>query len=158
MSKIDKKTLIIRAVALLIVIMIAAAMFVIGRGHTIYFDNKSFEAGGETIETPYSIEVYVKGEKVAKLKAGERGKADIMGQSLAMQLVVTQEKGGASTKMNVKLPIPYNMDGVIINIPVMLAGKTPADYMTEFIPAPPSDDDEDVSVTEDAGELMEFEQ
>jgi hypothetical protein len=37
-------------------------------------------------------------------------------------------------------------------------GKTPADYMTEFIPAPPSDDDEDVSVTEDAGELMEFEQ
>jgi hypothetical protein len=38
--------------------------------------------------------VLVKGEKVAKLKAGERGMADTMGQTFDMQLLVTKEKDG----------------------------------------------------------------
>ena len=42
------KKLIVRLVALLIVIAVAALMFVIGRGHTIYIDNKTLEYEGET--------------------------------------------------------------------------------------------------------------
>ncbi len=60
---------IVRGITLLAVIAIAVLMFIIGRGHTIYFDNKAPEAGGEGIE------------------------------------------------------VPYNMDGVILNLPAMLAGR-----------------------------------
>ena len=156
-KKRDKKTWIVRGITLLVVIVIAAAMFIIGRGHTIYFDNKSLEAGGETIETPYSIEVYVKGEKVAKLKSGERGMADTMGQTFDMQLLVTKEKGGNASRINVSLPIPYNMDGVILNLPAMLAGKGPEVYMTEFVPTPSSEELEDEEVVTDETEgLMDF--
>ena len=157
MNKTDKKIWIYRGLALIVVIGIAAAMFVIGRGHTIYFDNKSAEVGGTTIDAPYSIEVYVKGEKAAKLKSGERGMADAMGQTFDMQLVVTKEKGGTSSRVNVSLPIPYNMDGVILNLPVMLAGKGPEDYLTEFIPTPSAEEEADEEVvTDETGDLMDF--
>ena len=157
MNKKDKKIWIYRGLALIVVIGIAAAMFVIGRGHTIYFDNKSAEIGGTTIDAPYSIEVYVKGEKAAKLKSGERGMADTMGQTFDMQLVVTKEKGGTSSRVNVSLPIPYNMDGVILNLPVMLAGKGPEDYLTEFIPTPSAEEEADEEVvTDETGDLMDF--
>ena len=39
----NKKGLVIRLTALAVVIAIAATMMVIGRGHTIYFDNKTIE-------------------------------------------------------------------------------------------------------------------
>lgn len=157
MNKTDKKIWIYRSLALLVVIAIAAAMFVIGRGHTVYFDNKSAEVGGTTIEAPYSIEVYVKGEKAAKLKSRERGMADTIGQTFDMQLVVTKEKGGTSSRVNVSLPIPYNMDGVILNLPVMLAGKGPEDYLTEFVPTPSAEEEADEEVvTDETGDLMDF--
>lgn len=152
----DKKIWIYRGLALLVVIAIAALMFIIGRGHTVYFDNKTVEVGGQTIEAPYSIEVYVKGEKAAKLKSGERGMVDTMGQSFDMQLVVTKEKGGTSSRINVSLPIPYNMDGVILNLPVMLAGKGPEDYLSEFIPTPSTEIEDEEVITDETEELMDF--
>ncbi len=157
MNNKNKMLWVYRGIALLVILAIAVTMFIIGRGHTIYFDNKSAEVGGVTIETPYSIEVYVKGEKAAKLKAGERGMAETMGQTFDMQLVVTKEKGGTSSRINVSLPIPYNMDGVILNLPVMLAGKGPEDYMSEFIPTPSAEEQADEEViTDETGDLMDF--
>ena len=41
MSK--KKTLLIRILAVLVLVVIAAVMMVIGRGHTVYFDNVAGE-------------------------------------------------------------------------------------------------------------------
>ncbi|WP_026506385.1 DUF6672 family protein [Butyrivibrio sp. MC2013] len=156
-KKRDKATWIVRGVTLLIVIAIAVLMFIIGRGHTIYFDNKPFESAGDKIEAPYKVEVLVGGEKVARLKEGERGMVETMGQSFDMQLVITKEKNGKSSKVKVSLPIPYNMDGVVINLPAMLAGKGPEDYMTEFVPTPSSAELEDEEVVTDETEgLMDF--
>ena len=80
--------------ALAIVLAVAAAMFVIGRGHTIYFDNKTCEYNGQSVEAFYKVNVTVGGEKVAKLSARDRGMADIMGQSVTMTLEITDQKGG----------------------------------------------------------------
>ena len=61
------RKIIFRILALAILIGIAAAMFVIGRGHTIYFDNKTLEAEDGTVYKPYyKIDVLVNGEKVGK--------------------------------------------------------------------------------------------
>ena len=67
----SKRKLLVRLIAFLAVIGIAAWMFVIGRGHTIYFDNKPLEADGQTYESPYQIQVLVDGESIGKLKEGE---------------------------------------------------------------------------------------
>ena len=105
-----------RTGALLIVLLIAAAMFIIGRGHTVYFDNKTAEYNGQTYEAFHKVVVTVDGEQVAKLGKRERGMADTMGQKFQMTLEITDEKGAQPHSHKVSMPIPYGMDGVIINI------------------------------------------
>ena len=63
-----QRTLFFRLGAIAILLAIAAVMMVIGRGHTVYFDNKKLEANGETYDTPYKVCVYVGDERVAKLE------------------------------------------------------------------------------------------
>ena len=67
-----KRTLFFRIGAIVILLAIAAVMMVIGRGHTVYFDNKKLEYNGETYDTPYKVCVYVNDERVAQLYDKER--------------------------------------------------------------------------------------
>ncbi len=156
-KKIDKKRLVVRLVAILAIIALAVVMFIIGRGHTVYFDNKEIEYNGKTYGTKYSIEVLVNGEKVAKLKDGDRGMANTMGQNFSMELLVKEEKEGNAQKMKVGLPLPYNMDGIIINLPALMAGLPSDAYMSEFIPVPSDEELQDEEVVTDEMEgLMNF--
>ena len=87
-----KRTLFFRIGAIVILLAIAAVMMVIGRGHTVYFDNKKLEYNGETYDTPYKVCVYVNDERVAKLYDKERGMATWIGQNFEMTLEITQDK------------------------------------------------------------------
>ena len=110
-----KRTLFFRLGAIAILLAIAAVMMVIGRGHTVYFDNKKLEVNGETYDTPYKVCVYVGDERVAKLYDKERGMATWIGQNFEMTLEITQEKGGDETTETYQIKLPYNMDGIVIN-------------------------------------------
>ena len=73
-----------------------------------------------------------------------------IGQNFGMALGVTQEKGGEEQIIEVSQPLPYNMDGVIINLPALLGGAPEDVYMEEFVPAPvEEDEDEEVVVTDE---------
>ena len=132
----NAKLLGFRIAFVVVLLAIAAVMLVIGRGHTVYFDNKTLEYNGQTYETPYKVVVYIKGEQVAKLYNRERGMTTNIGQNFGMALGITQEKGGDEQIMEVSLKLPYNMDGVIINLPGYLAGLPEEAYLSEFIAVP----------------------
>ena len=155
----QNRKLLFRLIAAAALIALAALMFIIGRGHTIYFDNKGGEYGGTAYEAPYKIDVIVGGEKVAKLYDGERGMTDAMGQSLKMRLEITGEKGGSKTAANVSLNLPYNMDGIVINIPAMMKGLPQDAYLSEFIAAPSADEsDNEEVITDEFGAFSEDEE
>ena len=146
----NKKTLLIRIGAILVLVAIAAVMFVIGRGHTVYIDNKTLEVGEESYSYVNKVVVRVNGEQIAKLSKRERGMATCIGQGFDMELTVTREKGGDEEIIPVHLDLPYNMDGIIFNVPGYLAGL-PADvYMTEFVQAvdPAGEEDEEIVTDE----------
>ena len=144
------RKLIAKLVALAAVIGLAIAMFIIGRGHTIYFDNKTLEAGGQTYKAPYQIQVFVNDESVAKLKEGDRGMVQVMGQDFKMILHITPEKDAKKVGSAVTLKLPYSMDGIILNLPALLGGAGEEVYQSEFIPAAPVEsDDEDVVITDE---------
>ena len=82
----NKRRLLFRLGAVAILIAIAACMMVIGRGHTVYIDNKTLEYNGETYKTPYRVNVYVGEERIAKLSARERGMTTNIGQNFKMTL------------------------------------------------------------------------
>ena len=130
------KTILIRVAFVLLLIAIAAVMMVVGRGHTLYFDNKKVEYNGQTYEPYYRTVVYIKGEAVAKLKAKERGMTTNIGQDFGMAVGITREKGGEEEIVEVSMKLPYNMDGININLPAYLAGLPEEAYLSEFIIVP----------------------
>ncbi|MBQ7534233.1 MAG: hypothetical protein IJT43_01285 [Stomatobaculum sp.] len=149
----SRRQLLFRAGAILIVLFIAAAMFVIGRGHTVYFDNKTIEVNGQSYEAFHKVEVFVKGEKVAKLSKKDRGMAETMGQKFEMTLEVTEEKGKDPDTYGVSLNLPYDMDGILINLPALLGGLTEADFLSELEIAVPEETEESQEGGE--GDMME---
>ena len=149
----SKRRLLFRLIAVVIILVIAAVMMVIGRGHTIYFDNKTLEANGETYEAPYQIQVFVNDESVGKLKEGDRGMVTTMGQDFSMILHITPEKDAKKVGSAVSLKIPYNMDGIVLNLPALLGGASEEVYQSEFIPTPVEEDDEEVNISSDEFEL-----
>ena len=149
----NKKKWIARIGTAAVLLIIAAVMLVIGRGHTVYFDNKTIEVNGQTYEAFHKVEVFVKGEKVAKLGKRDRGMVETMGQKFEMTLEVTEEKGKDPDTYGVTLNLPYNMDGILINIPAMLNGLTEADFLSELEIALPEETEE--SQEGEEGDLME---
>ena len=127
-----KRTILFRVGAVLLLLIIAGFMMLIGRGHTVYIDNKSFDYNGQTYTTPYKVVVFVDGEQVAKLRDKERGMATCIGQKFNMTLEITQEKGGTEETVNVTLDLPYHMDGIAVNLPAYLAGLPEEAYLSEF--------------------------
>jgi hypothetical protein len=95
------------------------------------------------------VEVFVGDESVAKLKAGDRGMVTTMGQKFRMVLHITPKEGEKKYGSAVSLKVPYNMDGIILNIPAILGGASEDVYMSEFIPAPVTETEEEVVVTDE---------
>ena len=153
----SKKVLLFRLLFVLILVAVAAVMLVIGRGHTVYFDNVELDYQGTTYETPYKLVIYTGGEEVAKLYDGERGMATCIGQSLDLTLEITQEKGGEEELVSVTLPLPYNMDGVVINLSAYLQDLPEEAYLSEFVPVvTETGDEEDVVIPGDDMMMGDF--
>ncbi len=147
----SKRKWLFRGCALLIVLLVAAWMFVVGRGHTVYIDNKTLEYNGETYGALQRVEVYVGGERLSKLGKRERTMSTVIGQSFETRLVNTVEKGDEPTETVVRLTLPYGWDGIVVNVPGYLAGLPQEAWMTEFVsaPEPVTEEDEPVATEDD---------
>lgn len=148
--KTTKRSWIIRIAFVLVLVLVAMLMLRIGRGHTVYFDNRALDKDGQSVAAPYKITVYVNGEQISKLYDKERCMVTNIGDSLELTVEVMQQKGGSETTETYKLTLPHSIDSVIINLPAYMAGLPEEAYLEEFIPAPSADlDDEEVPNTED---------
>ena len=133
--KSKRRTLFI-ALTVLALAAVAACMMVIGRGHEIYLDNKTLEGyEGQDYKAFDRVVVTVKGEEVAKLGKRERGSAIWIGQSFKMTLEITEKKGEEPVVKEISLKLPYDMDGIVVNLPALLAGLPEEAWLSEFVPA-----------------------
>lgn len=128
-----KRSLIVKICTVVVILGIAACMFVIGRGHTVYFDAKSIEYNGETLKPGYRTAIFVNDERVARLEDGDRGMATCIGQNFKFRVEVTPEKGAEAVPYEFSLKLPYNMDGIVLNMPAMIAGAPESVYLSEFV-------------------------
>lgn len=151
------RRLMFRVFAVVILVAIAAVMMLVGRGHTVYLDNKTLEYDGETYSTPYKVVVTVKDQQVAKLYNRERGSATNIGQTFTMTLAITQEKGGDEVVSTHTLKLPYNLDGIVVNLPGYLAGLPEEAWMSEFVPIAVEADTSEEENLPDDDEFESFE-
>ncbi|MBQ8111010.1 MAG: hypothetical protein IJ124_12700 [Clostridia bacterium] len=139
------RRLLFRVGTVALLLAVAACMMFIGRGHTLYFDNKKLEYEGTTYDAVRRINVFVNGEQVAKLSAKERGMASFTGGGLSFSIEVQREKGGDTESYDFTVNVPYGQDGTIVNLIGMIEGLPEAAWTSEFIPAPePVEEDEDI--------------
>ena len=149
----NKRRLLFRVAAIVIILAVAAVMFVIGRGHTLYFDNKETAYNGQTVEPFYKVVVTVGDQKPAKLSKGDRGMGEVMGQKLSMTVEITDEEGASPHAHKVNMSIPYNMDGITINIPALMAGLPEDAYLSEFVIEVPDTGATDEEIVTDEFEM-----
>ena len=148
----NKRRLLFIAGSLLAVVAICVLCFIIGRGHTIYFDNKSIE---NTDHSSYSaIDLIYKGEKVTTLAARERSSVSFTGQSVTVTLGAKKTKSSQVEEKTVTFKVPYSMDGIVINLPAYLDGADESVYMSEFVSMAIVDEnttDEDAPIIDEFG-------
>lgn len=147
---------VIRIAVIAVFIAIGALMMVIGRGHTVYFDNKSVEYEGVEYDAFHKVDVSVKGERVARLYEKERGSTTTIGQKFKMDLVVTADAESGEAGYSISLTLPYSIDGVIINLPALLSGLPEEAWLSEFIPAPSAEDEDVEEINTDEFSVEDF--
>lgn len=153
----NKRKWLFRAGTILVILAIAACMFLVGRGHTVYVDNKTLEYNGETYNALYRVEVWVGGERLSKLAKRERTSSTVIGQSFEMKLVNTENKGDEPKEIEVKLSLPYGWDGAVVNVPGYLAGLPQEAWMTQFVSEPePVTEEDETTPTEDDIPMGDF--
>ena len=143
------RKILFRACTVVLLIVLAAVMLYIGRGHKVYFDNKKLEYNGETYDTVRRINVSVNGEQVARLSKKERGMATNMGQNFSFDIEVIREKDATPENYSYTLKLPFGTDGIIVNLPGIMAGLPQEAWMSEFIPAPEPVSEEDEELPSD---------
>ncbi len=140
----SKRRILFSLLMVLILAAVSACMLVIGRGHTLYFDNKTLEGyEGQDYKAYERVVVTVKGKEVAKLNKRERDMTTWIGQNFKMTLAVTEKKGDEPVVQEISLKLPYSVDGIVINLPALLAGLPEEAWFSEFVPAAAEKDPED---------------
>jgi hypothetical protein len=65
-----------------------------------------------------------------------------------MTLEITDEKGSEPHSHKVSMTLPYGMDGIIINLPELMAGLPAEAYLSEFVIVPVEETEEETEVDE----------
>ena len=150
MNKKVRKLLFVSGLAI-IIIAICVFCFIVGRGHSVYLDNKTLE--GTPYESYNEIEVIYKGESVTKLAKAERFGVTMMGQKLNIQFNAKKKRNSMKETYNLEIEVPYNLDGIVINVPAYIEGADQSVFMSEFVPISSlgAETDEEVPVTDEFG-------
>ena len=117
------KTFYIRLIAILIIILVAIWMYVIGKQHNIYIDNKDYGS----YKAFSWVDVTVDKQEPLGLAKRDRDVFTVVNQTHKFKVEANGE-----TK-EVKLRIPLEMKNVIINLPAFMAALDQAEWMSEFI-------------------------
>ena len=152
----SKKKWIARIGTVAVLLAVAAVMFVIGRGHTVYFDNKTAEYNGTEYAAFQRVNVTVNGERVAKLSKRDRGMATWIGQNFKMELDITENKGDEPKVLPVSIKLPYGLDGIVVNLPELVAGLPQEVWQSEFVPVATVEEVDEEIITEDDMGLGDF--
>ena len=128
------KSMLYKILTVAAILILAAVMMIIGRGHTIYLDNKALD--NPSYSAYYRTDVDVKNNEVQKLSARERGSATFMGQSVKVTVTYMETKNSQKQTATFKIKVPYGWDGIIINLPALIHGEPKSVYMSQFIETP----------------------
>ena len=145
----NTKIIVTAIVSILLGAAFVLALILFGMNVQRNFDNKTAESGGTEYSAFQRVEVYVNGERAAKLSKRDRGMATWIGQHFKMELEVTANKGDEPKVIPVSIRLPYSLDGIVVNLPELVAGLPQEVWQSEFVPMVTVEDVDEEVITED---------
>ena len=115
----SRRSFILRAAAIAALAALSAALFVVGKGHTVYFDTRAATIDGAQYKAPDMTAVSIDGGEVEEMGRAERAIRLVVG---ARHTVLAESLSGDDAKAERELRLPLAWSDVIISIPALLAG------------------------------------
>ncbi|MDR1621762.1 MAG: hypothetical protein LBS00_05250 [Synergistaceae bacterium] len=121
-----------RTVALVLVLLLSAWLFYIGREHQVLLDNKTIEAGGQSFRALAFVKVSVAGKNPVELMPRDRDAATAVGPRFTVRAEVMDEFGEEVEKVVEREIKPGFSGNMMISLPLLAAGRD------DFLLPPPT--------------------
>ncbi len=136
------RSLVARTLLVAALVLLAVAMYFIGKGHTLYLDTHPVTYEGTKYPAPLQVTVRVDNLKPEDLIDNDRVAVSVMGQRHRL----TIDKGDGSAPIIRQFSIPLSMNEAVVSVTAALAGLPD----TELIKSP------EAAVEEDFGSTGQF--
>jgi len=124
---VNKKRLIARTVAILLIVLLGFVMFRVGRKHTILLDNKTIEVQGEVFKALDVVDIQINNLEELELAKRDRDKADVMGQSQKVKVTYTDSDWN-ETIIERKFKVPHKDVMIVFSIPAFIQHPDDSSY------------------------------
>lgn len=127
------KRLAIRCGLVVVLIIVGIFLFVVGKEHIVFIDNRELTIDGETYNVVAGYEVWVDGQQVGRtaLAPGKRNVASVAGPKHRIELQEIKDKEPVGERIEKDFRIATRTAQVIINIPALVAGSESFIYSAE---------------------------
>lgn len=118
------KKIILRLILVVFLIALGIVLFIIGKEHKVFIDNRDLSIAGENYTATVRYEVWVDGEKIGRttLNPGKRNVIYLAGPQ--HKIVLREIKDGKTVgKIEKDINLSLGQTQVIINIPALVAGS-----------------------------------
>ncbi|HAF86487.1 MAG TPA: hypothetical protein DCG32_09055 [Sphaerochaeta sp.] len=152
------RTFLIRAVAIVVILLFAMMLFFIGKQHTVLLDNKTITVNGEEITALKMVEVQVNKLPSLEFYPRDRDKVDVVRQTHTITVSYT-DAGWNEISITRKFKLPLMEEMSIISIPALVANPdAPQDVWLEMYELPAyavqASPEDEVIVTDDLAGLI----
>ncbi len=114
------RTLLIRAGAILAILILSAILFLVGKSHTVLVDNKAVTVEGREVAALKLVEVSVGKQDAFELTPRDRDKFDVTGQKHTVTVTYTDDAWEEHT-ITRTFTVPLMQDMVMILVPALVA-------------------------------------
>ncbi len=123
----NKKRIIVRICAILLLALLGFIMFRVGRKHTILLDNKTIEIQGEEFKALDIVEIQVNKLEELELAKRDRDLAEVMGQSQKVRVTYTDSEWN-EIEIERKIKVPHKDVMIVFSIPAFIEHPDDSTY------------------------------
>jgi hypothetical protein len=124
---VNKKRIIVRICAILLLALLGFIMFRVGRKHTILLDNKTIEIQGEEFKALDIVEIQVNKLEELELAKRDRDLAEVMGQSQKVRVTYTDSEWN-EIEIERKIKVPHKDVMIVFSIPAFIEHPDDSTY------------------------------
>jgi hypothetical protein len=147
----SRRSLVARSALAAMIVALAVFLFLAGKGHVLYLDTNSLEAGGRALRAPELAAVSVDGAEPEEMGRAERVIVNVAGPSHEVSI---EQLSGEGEKVVRKISLPTSWTEILISIPAILAGAGDELVVTRYVEPEAVDEPAERTVQQDESDVI----